>query len=57
MIGTQIGDLKLVRLLAEGGMGAVYLAEHLLLNDFQAVKILNPLVIPILCGDQHRSRQ
>jgi len=24
MIGTQIGDLKLVWLLAEGGMGVVY---------------------------------
>ena len=41
MIGTQIGDLILIRLLGEGGMGAVYLAQHALLNDLQAVKILD----------------
>jgi eukaryotic-like serine/threonine-protein kinase len=42
MIGTEIGDLKLIRALGEGGMGCVYLAEHRLLNDFQAVKVLDP---------------
>lgn len=42
MIGTQIGDLRLVRLLGRGGMGSVYLAEHRLLNDLRAVKILDP---------------
>jgi len=42
MIGTEIGDLKIVRQLGEGGMSTVYLAEHALLNDLQAVKILAP---------------
>jgi serine/threonine protein kinase len=42
MIGIQIGDLRLVRQLDKGGMGDVYLAEHLLLNDLRAVKLLDP---------------
>ena len=41
LIGTQIGDLTLVSVLGEGGMGCVYLARHGLLNDFQAVKVLD----------------
>ena len=42
LIGTQIGDLTLVSVLGEGGMGCVYLARHALLNDFQAVKVMDP---------------
>lgn len=41
MIGTRIGDLKLIRLLGEGGMGTVYLARHRMLDNFQAVKVLD----------------
>src|ERR1044071_3236586 len=42
MIGTQIGELTLIRLLGEGGMGAVYLARHRQLDALHAVKILSP---------------
>jgi serine/threonine-protein kinase len=41
-IGTQIGDLRVIRELGSGGMGSVFLAEHQLLNTLLAIKILNP---------------
>lgn len=43
MIGTKISDfLRIIRVLGEGGMGIVYLAVHEILNDLQAVKVLDP---------------
>lgn len=36
------GRYRLVRLIARGGMGAVYLAEHLMLRGSCAIKILGP---------------
>jgi serine/threonine-protein kinase len=38
---TRIGNYRLVRLLGQGGMGAVYLAEHIEIGKRAAVKILN----------------
>jgi serine/threonine protein kinase len=40
MIGHKVNNYELTRLLGEGGMGAVYLAEHPLLGRKAAVKIL-----------------
>jgi serine/threonine-protein kinase len=40
MIGLEIGSYKLVSKIGEGGMGAVYLAEHKLLPRKAAVKVL-----------------
>ncbi|WP_437810949.1 protein kinase domain-containing protein [Sorangium sp. So ce1078] len=43
MVGTVISDrYRIVELVATGGMGAVYKAEHLLLRKWLAVKLLLP---------------
>jgi hypothetical protein len=41
MIGQTVGNYRLTRLLGEGGMGAVYLAEHPRIGRQAAVKILH----------------
>ncbi len=42
MIGTHIGPYRLLKLLGEGGMGCVFLAEHRLLQSHHAIKLLHP---------------
>jgi serine/threonine-protein kinase len=42
MIGTLLGKYKLQQLLGAGGMGAVYLGEHVVLKQLRAVKVLHP---------------
>ena len=39
-VGTQLGAYTLIKLLGSGGMGSVYLAEHALLKNRCAVKVL-----------------
>lgn len=41
LIGTRIGNFTLTRRLGQGGMGAVYLAEHDFIAHKKAVKVLS----------------
>ena len=42
VIGTSIGNYQIQRLIGEGGMGKVYLAEHPGIGRLAAVKVLTP---------------
>ncbi len=60
MIGRTIHEFKLVTKLAEGGMGAVYLARHVLLpNTHKVFKLLLPkyAVTPALRQRFHREAE
>ena len=42
IIGTQVRDLKILSEIGEGGMGVVFLAEHVMLGKIFALKCLSP---------------
>jgi serine/threonine-protein kinase len=42
VIGTKVNNYELVSLLGEGGMGAVYVAQHPFLGRKAAIKVLRP---------------
>jgi hypothetical protein len=41
--GTQVGAYRLLQQIGEGGMGAVWLAEHTMLGRRAAIKLLHPM--------------
>jgi tRNA A-37 threonylcarbamoyl transferase component Bud32 len=41
LLGTQLGSFRLVRQLGRGGMGTVYLGEHVSIGSRMAVKVLH----------------
>ncbi|MFB1482743.1 protein kinase [Corallococcus sp. RDP092CA] len=41
LLGTQLGSFRLVRRVGRGGMGSVYLAEHVSIGSRVAVKVLH----------------
>jgi serine/threonine-protein kinase len=41
LIGTTVGNFRIVRMLGKGGMGTVYLGEHLIIGSRVAVKFLH----------------
>jgi len=42
MIGTVLGNYKITGQIGSGGMGIVYVAEHVLLGKLAAIKVLKP---------------
>ena len=42
MIGQTVGSYRVVKLLGQGGMGAVYLGEHPAIGSKVAIKVLHP---------------
>ena len=48
MVGQVIGDrYRLLSFISQGGMGAVYLAEHTTIQQSIAVKVLHPAMARI----------
>lgn len=44
MINSTIGRYRVTRLIGEGGMASVYEAEHEMLENKVAIKVLNPVL-------------
>ena len=40
LVGQQLGNYRLTRLLGQGGYAEVYLGEHVRLNTLAAIKVL-----------------
>ena len=58
MIGKQVGNYRVISLLGEGGMGAVYLAEHRAIARKASIKVLRPdLIEPVGDGQPGERRR
>jgi eukaryotic-like serine/threonine-protein kinase len=43
VVGTQVGAYRVLQQIGEGGMGTVWLAEHMMLGRRAAIKLLHPM--------------
>jgi eukaryotic-like serine/threonine-protein kinase len=43
LVGTQIGAYRVLQEIGKGGMGTVWLAEHVMLGRRAAIKLLHPM--------------
>src|SRR5881392_4230970 len=41
LIGQQVGNYRIIRLLGEGGFAEVYLGEHIYLKSLAAIKLVS----------------
>ena len=49
-LGQQVGSYRLLRVLGRGGMGIVYLGEHVYLGKKTAIKILRGNITKVFSG-------
>ncbi len=42
LVGKQLGNYRLVRMLGHGGFGDVYLSRHIYLDKHAAIKVIHP---------------
>src|SRR5499426_2026437 len=43
LVGTQVGAYRVLQQIGKGGMGTVWLAEHVMLGRRAAIKLLHPM--------------
>jgi serine/threonine protein kinase len=55
LIGQQVGNYRLLRLLGQGGFADVYLGEHIHLNTNAAIDQTNGLIIALMNGSNQNS--
>ena len=42
LVGKKLREYSILQLIGKGGMARVYKAQHVLLDELRAIKLLNP---------------